>query len=140
MSSIFLLLYSCCATIRQKPANYIFVLVVLFDMIDFEQLRLSVSEIMSVSVRSCINILSYSVLFIWKKFCRAKAFSRILINLSKNTGLKQISQLMQKLQTTSIIWEQFFQKGYNWSESKKKKMNHQILHNENSLNNKFHVN
>ena len=114
MSSIFLLLYSYCATIRQKPANYIFVLVVLFDMIDFEQLRLSVSEIMS--------------------------FSRILINLSKNTGLKQISQLMQKLQTTSIIWEQFFQKGYNWSESKKKKMNHQIFHNENSLNNKFHVN
>ena len=44
----FLLLYSSCATIRQKPGNYIFVLVVLFDMIDFEQLRLSVSEIMSV--------------------------------------------------------------------------------------------
>ena len=63
-------------------------------MIDFEQVCLSVSEIMSVSVRSCINMLSYSVLFICKKFCNAKTFSGMLINLSKNTGLKQIRQLM----------------------------------------------
>ena len=70
----FLILYSYCTAIRQKPGNYIFVIVVWFDMIDFEQVCLSVSEIMSVSVRSCINMLSYSVLLICKNSAMQKHF------------------------------------------------------------------
>ena len=56
-------------------------------------------------------MLSYSALFIDKKFRRAEAFSGILTNLPKQK-LDIIKQLEQKSVTTLVIWEQFFQKEY----------------------------
>ena len=55
------------------------------------------SKCQPVSVRSYISMVSYSLLFIYKKLCRARASPGMLINLSKQTlDLTKLDNLSKK--------------------------------------------
>lgn len=69
-------------------------------------------------------MLSYSILFMNKKLCRTKAFSRVLTNLLKQKpDIIKLNNFKKDLRIL-IIWDKFFTKKIYISDSKHKKNEH----------------
>ena len=77
-------------------------------------------ECQPVKVRYCINILSYSVLFIKKKLCRTEVFSGILSNLTKQKlAITKANILNKKCNKSDSLGSFFLKRGISSPKQKK---------------------